>query len=111
MPDLPSPCKLCGKREFNHVCFRPNTRSGAKPDGRETVPDRTSQSGDRSERRPTEKPQQVAPVSEPTGKLGPNAEDASGSLAPNRKRAPKGTFDKKAYQRELMKRRRAEGKA
>ena len=28
-----------------------------------------------------------------------------------RKRAPKGTFDRNAYQRELMRKRRAEGKA
>lgn len=30
---------------------------------------------------------------------------------PKRKRAPNGTFDRTAYQRELMRKRRAEGKA
>lgn len=30
---------------------------------------------------------------------------------PRRRRAPKGTFDRTAYQRELMRKRRAEGKA
>src|SRR5574343_783440 len=94
-------CKTCGKHHWERIC--PSLLSShVSVDGKQKP---------RSSGQP--KTSSGAPLSggTPKSKNAKGADTTTASASVSKKRAPNGTFDRKAYQRELMRKRRAAAKA
>lgn len=108
----PPKCPTCGKAEWSHLCGGARLVIRASGRGVEVV---SPQPGGHlrtiavRRQRPTAPPDSPAPVvvDAPRPKTGPAGATA---IVEPRKRAPKGSFDKKTYQRDLMRARRAKQK-
>lgn len=102
-------CKICGEKHWGSVCtaFQSNTRSVMELAALVEKPMRKKRLASKSA--PSVVPERLIPATEESEAkvtsniIAPIAEQ----MSPKQKRSPKGTFDRKAYQRELMRKRRS----
>lgn len=100
-----------GDREIQLREMRERRLASVKPGPRETKSKTARITGARPARPTSHRVGSAMPENSGLGGAGHPASPITNPVAPTKKkRAPRGTFDRKAYQRELMRKRRAEAK-
>jgi hypothetical protein len=105
-------CKSCGERHWERVCPKFALSEKSSRGGGESRPtEALGGIGDRNPAHPKLRANVAYGKRQGPASSTAQSEVASGPREAKKKRAPAGTFDRKAYQRELMRKRRLAEKA